>query len=54
MDKETKQMITKIMVMPEYKRKQILSILIASMLTDLSNKEAENTYNEIISKLKSI
>ena len=42
------------MVLPEYKRKQILSILIASMLTDLSNKEAENTYNEIINKLKTI
>ena len=52
MDKETKQMITKIMLLPEYKRKQILSILIASMLTELSNKEAENTYNEIINKLK--
>jgi hypothetical protein len=54
MDKETKQIITKIMILPEYQRKQILSILIASMLNELSNKEAENTYNEIINKLKTI
>ncbi len=52
MDKETKKMITKIMLLPEYKRKQILSILIASMLSELSNKEAEKTYNKIINKLK--
>ena len=54
MDKETKQIITKIMILPEYQRKQILSILIASMLNELSNKEAENIYNEIINKLKTI
>jgi phenylalanyl-tRNA synthetase beta subunit len=54
MDKETKKMIYNIMLLPEYKRKQILSILIASMLNELSNKEAEKTYNEIINKLKTI
>jgi hypothetical protein len=40
MDKETKKMIgTNIILLPEYKRKQILSILIASMLNELSNKK---------------
>jgi phenylalanyl-tRNA synthetase beta subunit len=54
MDKETKQIISNIMLLPEYKRKQIISILIASMLNELSNKEAEKTYNEIINKLNTI
>jgi phenylalanyl-tRNA synthetase beta subunit len=54
MDKETKKIIGKIFLLDEYKRKQIISILIASMLTELSNKEAEKTYNKIINKLKTI
>jgi phenylalanyl-tRNA synthetase beta subunit len=54
MDKETKKIIGKIFLLDEYQRKQIISILIASMLNELSNKEAEKTYNEIINKLKTI
>ena len=35
----------------EYQRKQIISILICSMLTEQSNKDAKNTYNKIINLL---
>jgi len=35
----------------EYKRKQIISILICSMLTEQSNKDAKNTYDKIINLL---
>ncbi len=35
----------------EYQRKQIISILICSMLTEQSNKDAKNTYDKIINLL---
>ena len=35
----------------EYQRKQIISILICSMLTEQSNRDAKNTYNKIINLL---
>lgn len=35
----------------EYQRKQIVSILICSMLTEQSNKDAEDIYNKIINLL---
>ena len=35
----------------EYQRKQIISVLICSMLTEQSNKDAEEIYNNIINLL---
>ena len=52
MQNKTKKLISKIFLLDEYQRKQIISILIASMLTDLSNKDAHKIYDEIINKLK--
>ena len=51
MNNKTKKIITKIFQLQEYQRKQIISVLIASMLTELSNKEANKIYDEIITKL---
>ena len=51
MKNKTKKIITKIFKLHEYQRKQIISILIASMLNDLSNKESHKIYDEIITKL---
>jgi len=45
------KIIKQILQLCEYQRKQIISILIASMLTDYSNKEAKKIYNDIIKKL---
>ncbi len=53
MNNKTKKIITKIFQLQEYQRKQIISVLITSMLTELSNNEANKIYNEIISKLSS-
>jgi len=52
MKNKTKKLISQIFLLDEYQRKQIISVLIASMLTDLSNKEANKIYDEIINKLK--
>jgi len=52
MKNKTKKLISQIFSLDEYQRKQIISVLIASMLTDLSNKEANKIYDEIINKLK--
>ncbi len=51
MNNKTKKIITKIFQLQEYQRKQIISVLIASMLTELSNNEANKIYDEIITKL---
>ena len=51
MNKRTKKIIKQIIPLCEYERKQIISILIASMLTDYSNKEARKIYNKIIKEL---
>ena len=50
--REELQTICMILVnLPEYEKKQIMSVLLASMLDDIPNEEARNTYEEIISKL---
>jgi len=51
MREEVKTICTILVNLPEYERKQIMSILLASMLNDIPNEEARNTYEEIISKL---
>mgnify|MGYP003644963225 CR=1 FL=1 len=52
MTKEVKEIIELSLNLYEYERKQIISCLIASMLTDMSNKDAERSYNEIVNKLQ--
>lgn len=52
MTKEVKEIIELSLNLYEYERKQIISCLIASMLTDKSNKDAEKSYNEIVNKLQ--
>ena len=51
MNKRTEKIIKQIIQLYEYERKQIISILIASMLTDYSNKEAKKIYDNIIKEL---
>jgi len=51
MNKRTEKIIKQIISLYEYERKQIISILIASMLTDYSNKEAKKIYDNIIKEL---
>ena len=41
MEEITKSAIKHIAEQPEYQRKQAISILIASMLSDISNKQAK-------------
>jgi len=48
---ELKTICTILVNLPEYERKQVMSVLLASMLNDIPDQEAEETYNEIISKL---
>lgn len=48
---ELKTICTILVNLPEYERKQIMSVLLASMLNDIPNDEASKTYDEIISKL---
>ncbi len=51
MNKRTKKIIKQIIPLYEYERKQIISILIASMLTEYSDKEARKIYDKIIKEL---
>ena len=49
--KRVEKIAEQIFSLYEFERKQIISILIASMLTDYSNKEAKKIYNDIVKKL---
>lgn len=51
MKKNTKLLLQKIIDLPEYERKQIISVLIASMLNSESQEEAKKTYDNIINQL---
>ena len=51
MNKRTEKIIKQIIPLYEYERKQIISILITSMLTDYSGKEARKIYDKIIKQL---
>lgn len=46
------KLATQCCYLPEYQRKQIISILIGSMLTDKSDKDAKKAYNNIHKELK--
>jgi len=51
MESNTKIILKKIIDLPEYERKQIISVLIASMLNPESNKDAQEMYENIINQL---
>ena len=51
MNKRTKKIVKEIIQLYEFERKQIISILIASMLTEYSDKEARKIYDKIIKEL---
>ena len=52
MKKETESILAYAIRLEEYERKQIISVLIASMLNDGANDEAKNKYDNIINTLK--
>ncbi len=52
MKKITRQLCEIALQLSEYERKQIICILVASMLSEISYKDAHNSYNEIIKALK--
>jgi len=51
MNTKTKELLQTIIDLPEFERKQIISVLIASMLNSESFEDAKETYDEIIKKL---
>ena len=51
MNTKTKELLQTIIDLPEFERKQIISVLIASMLNSESYEDAKETYDEIIKKL---
>lgn len=51
MNTKTKILLQEIIDLPEFERKQIISVLIASMLNSESYEDAKQTYDDIIAKL---
>ncbi len=51
LNKEVKEIINQCMNLYEFERKQIISVLIMSTLTDMSKDEAKEIYNSVINKL---
>ena len=51
MKTKTKEILKTIIDLPEFECKQIISVLIASMLNSESNEDAKKTYDDIIAKL---
>jgi hypothetical protein len=51
LNKDVKNIVTQCMNLYEYERKQIISILIMSTLTNKSNDEAKEIYETVINKL---
>ena len=51
LNKEVKDIINQCVNLYEFERKQIISILIMSTLSDLSNNEAKEIYDSVINKL---
>ena len=47
MDQELEDICSVLLQRPEYQRKEVISILIASMLTEMSDKEAKKTYDKL-------
>ena len=51
---EVERIVKECIQLKEYEQKQIISCLIANMLTDISDKEAKIIYNNAINSLKEI
>ena len=51
LNKDVRNIIDQAMDLYEYQRKQIISILIMSTLTDKSNSDAKEIYESVINKL---
>jgi hypothetical protein len=51
LNKEVESIIAQCFNLYEFERKQIISILIMSTLTDKSNDESKEIYNSVIDKL---
>ena len=52
--KEVQRIVKECIQLKEYEQKQIISCLIANILTDISAKEARIIYNNAINSLKEI
>ena len=52
--KEVQRIVKECIQLKEYQQKQVISCLIANMLTDISDKEAKIIYNNAINSLKEI
>ena len=52
MQAKTQKLLGKLLLLPEYERNQIMSCLIASMLSEVSHNKAKETYNNIIKELQ--
>ena len=52
MDQELEDICSVLLQRPEYQRKEVISVLIASMLTEMSDKEAKKTYDKLIKALR--
>jgi len=52
--KEVQRIVKECIQLKEYEQKQVISCLIANMLTDISDKEAKIIYNNAINSLKEI
>lgn len=52
MNTNTQKLLGKLLLLPEYERKQIISCLIASMLSDVSHNQAKKTYDNVIKELQ--
>ncbi len=51
MRKELETICTILVNLPEFERKQIMSVLLASMLNDIPEQQARRTYEKITSML---
>ena len=52
MQAKTQKLLGKLLLLPEYQRKQVISCLIASMLSEVSHNKAKETYDNVIKELQ--
>ena len=52
MKSKTQELLGTLLLLPEHERKQIISCLIASMLSEVSHNKAKETYNNVIKELQ--
>jgi len=51
MKTHTKNLLRQILLLEEFERKQLMSCIVASLLNDLSNEEARETYDSIMEQM---